>query len=532
MPSETLLRSIGRPKMISGYLHSASSATSEPNPSAALTDFRSFIELLRHDDDLVEINREVDPHLEVAAIVRRVSELNGKAPLFNKVKGAKNGLWRMFGNAASLRKSEKERYGRLARTLGLPTDASWKDIGEKTQAAKASKLLKPNILPCGPCKKNKMFGHEIDLHQLPAPYLHLGDGGKYLQTYGVHILQTPDASWTNWSIFRGMIHDSKHLVCLVGKGQHNQIIREKWRAEGKTEIPWALAFGVPPALNFVAALPIPENVSEAEYVGALTGKPLDLVKCELSDLLVPAHSEIVFEGVTYLDEDKKGVEGPFGDYLGLIFDDDKHPMPLFRVDAITYRDDAIMPISVPGRITDESHTTGALAAAELLQFCKERGLPVLDANAPLETHGTWCALTIDTEKLRSLKTNSKDFCSMLGNVLFNQKSSMLINRIILVGEDVNIYDLKDIIWALATRCRPGVDEYVFEDVPGFPLTPYLCYGRGKDSKRGGKAIQDCVMKVEYETGRRFRTVDFETSYPESVKDKVKSTWREMGFDEA
>lgn len=325
-----------------------------PDALAAQTDFRTFIDVLRHDGDLVEIDREVDPHLEVAAIVRRVSELNGKAPLFNNVKGAKNGLWRMFGNAASLRKNENERYGRLARNLGLPTNATWQEIGEKTQAAKKATPLKPNVLPTGPCKKNKLSGDEIDLHQLPAPYLHVGDGGKYLQTYGIHVLQTPDGSWTNWSIFRGMIHDNKHLVCLVGRGQHNQIIREKWREAGKSEIPWALAFGVPPAANFVAALPIPENVSESEYVGAMTGKPLDLVKCELSDLLVPANSEIVFEGVTYLDHSKQGDEGPFGDYLGLVSEDDRHSMPLFRVDTITYRDDPIMPISVPGRITDES----------------------------------------------------------------------------------------------------------------------------------------------------------------------------------
>lgn len=360
------MQSFTHPNTTRAWKHTAAMS---PDPLAAQIDFRTFIDVLRHDGDLVEIDREVDPHLEVAAIVRRVSELNGKAPLFNNVKGAKNGLWRMFGNAASLRKNENERYGRLARNLGLPTDASWKDIGDKTQAAKKATPLKPNVLPTGPCKKNKLSGNQIDLHQLPAPYLHVGDGGKYLQTYGVHVLQTPDGSWTNWSIFRGMIHDEKHLVCLVGRGQHNQIIREKWREAGKSEIPWALAFGVPPAANFVAALPIPENVSESEYVGAMTGKPLDLVKCELSDLLVPANSEIVFEGVTYLDGSKQGDEGPFGDYLGLVCEDDKHSMPLFRVDMITYRDDPIMPISVPGRITDESVSYLHMLKFLTLQTC-------------------------------------------------------------------------------------------------------------------------------------------------------------------
>ena len=116
-------------------------------------------------------------------------------------------------------------------------------------------------------------------------------------------------------------------------------------------MPWALALGVPPAVNLVAALPFPKNVSEGEYVGALLGEPLELVKCDKNELLVPASSEIVLEGAFLLEE--LGMEGPFGDFLGLMSDGDAHEQPLFRVDKITNRDDAILPISVPGRITDE-----------------------------------------------------------------------------------------------------------------------------------------------------------------------------------
>lgn len=326
--------------------------TSPPDQTKAQLDFRTFIEVLRHDNDLVEIDREVDPHLEVGAIVRRVSEVNDKAPLFNNVKGARDGLWRMFGNAASLRNSTTEKYGRVARNLGLPPTASWKDINERFMSWKTAKPLAPNILPTGPCKENKISGDDIDLNSLPAPYLHQGDGGKYLQTYGLHVLQTPDKSWTNWSIFRGVVHDRNHLCCLVGPGQHNSIMRDKWLEEGKKEMPWALAFGAPPAATMVAAMPVPEGISESEYVGAVVGKPIDLVKCETNDLLVPANSEIVFEGTFSLAE--KGQEGPFGDYLGLVFDDEQQMGPLFKVNTITYRDDAIMPISCPGRITDES----------------------------------------------------------------------------------------------------------------------------------------------------------------------------------
>ncbi|EXL65351.1 hypothetical protein FOPG_18417 [Fusarium oxysporum f. sp. conglutinans race 2 54008] len=510
----------------------------QPEHIAAQLDFRTFVDVLRKDGDLVEVDLEVDPHLEVGAIVRRVSDVNGKAPLFNNVKGAKEGgLWRIFGNAASLLLHEEERYGRIARSLGLPICSSWKAILERSQEGKTKPLLPPRVLQTGPCKENKMYGDEIDLQKLPVPFLHKSDGGKYLQTYGVHVLQAPDgkAPWTNWSIFRGMVHDSRRLVCLVGAGQHNSVIREKWLQQGKTEVPWALALGVPPLASLIAACPIPKGISEAEYVGALVGHPLEAVcpttkssnLCETNDLLVPVNSEIVLEGTFPLTD--KALEGPFEDYLGIHFDGDQHMQPLFTVNAITYRDNPIMPVSVPGRITDESHTTASLASEELLTLCRKHDLPITDAFAPLETMATWCALQVDIDKLAEQKTNSKDFCNKLGHIFFNDKSCMLMNRILLFGHDVDIHNFKDIIWALVTRCRPGKNEYIFEDVPSFPMTPYMSHGGGSSS-RGGKVISDCLFPMEYMGNRGFKSVDFERSYPEEVKDKVRSNWTAMGFD--
>ncbi|GIZ48299.1 hypothetical protein CKM354_001136700 [Cercospora kikuchii] len=512
-------------------LHSYSELHS---PEDSQLDFRAFIEQLRYDQDLVEIDREIDPDLEAAAIVRRVAEVKGKAPLLNNIKGAEpGGLFRIFGNAASLRSSSKERYGRIARNFGLKPTASWRDISQRIARGSDAPKQPPRVVPTGPCKENILKGDEVDLHKLPAPKLHIGDGGKYLQTYGIHILQTPDGRWTNWSIFRGMVHDRKSLVCLVGGGQHVSIIRDEWLSKGVTEIPWALAFGVPPAANFVAGLPIPEGMSEAEFTGTLVGQPLDLVKCELSDLLVPASSEIVFEGTMSLTE--KADEGPFGDALAVVFQGNRRQHPLFRVDMITYRRDAILPISVPGKTCDESHTTASLASVEILALCKRLNLPVFDACVPLESYGTWCALQIDTDALRDLKISARAFRGMLGSHLFNSKCCMLINRLILVGKSVDVYSYEDITWALATRCRPGVDEEIFEDVPSFPMTPYMSHGRGPHGMghRGGKVINDCVLQLEYELGSEvpFSSVEFETSYPTALKEKLKNEWTRLGFDE-
>ncbi|KAM0421259.1 hypothetical protein ACHAPT_010981 [Fusarium lateritium] len=490
-------------------------------------DFRAFVKALREDGDLVDVHQEVDANLEVGAIVRRVSETNAKAPFFHNVKGARDGLWRMFGNAASLRNSDEFRYGRVARNLGLPPNSSWRDILDKLRSAKNREPLPPNVLSTGPCKENKIFGDDIDLTTLPVPLLHQGDAGKYLQTYGVHILQTPDGSWTNWSIFRGMVHDKRRLVCLVIPGQHSNMVRETWLKEGKDEVPWALAFGVPPAASIAASIPLPARVSEGDYVSALAGKPLDMVKCELSDLLVPANSEIVFEGTLSLKD--KAVEGPFEDYIGLHVEGESSHQPLFTVNAITYRDNAILPVSVPGRITDESHTTSSMASEELLELLQKHNLPIKDAFAPFETMATWCVLQVDIKKLAEMTTSPEEFCKRIGNLAFNSKSTMLMNRLLLIGDDVDIHNWRDVMWAYTSRCRPGQDEYVFEDVMGLPLIPYMKYGH-KKSLKGGKSVSNCLFAMEYNGKRDFRSVDFRSSYPRELQEKIKAEWTQMGFD--
>lgn len=313
--------------------------------------FRSFVEALKADNDLVEIDTPVDPNLEAAAITRLVCETDDKAPLFNNVIGTKDGLFRILGAPGSLRKSSKDRYGRLARHLALPPTASMREILDKMLSASSSPAIPPTVVATGPCKENSLEGDAIDLTQLPAPLVHQSDGGKYIQTYGMHIVQSPDGKWTNWSIARAMVHDKRHLTGLVAAPQHIWQIQQMWKKEGR-DVPWALAFGVPPAAIMVSSMPIPDGVTEAGYVGAMTGSSLELVKCDTNDLYVPTTSEIVFEGTLSISE--TGPEGPFGEMHGYVFPGDAHIQPKYTVNKITYRNNPILPMSACGRLTDET----------------------------------------------------------------------------------------------------------------------------------------------------------------------------------
>lgn len=171
---------------------------------------------------------------------------------------------------------------------------------------------------------------------------------------------------------------------------------------------------------------------------------------------------------------------------------------------------------------------GPLAAAEIHRLCKDAGIPVKEAMSPFESTVTWVVLQIDTTKLREMKTTSAEFSKKIGDLIFNHKAGYTIHRLLLVGEDIDVYDFKDVIWAFTTRCRPRLDEYFYEDVGGFPLIPYMSHGNGTPTQ-GGKVVSDALMPSEYTTGPEWQAADFKHSYPQEIQEKVNASWTAMGF---
>jgi UbiD family decarboxylase len=171
---------------------------------------------------------------------------------------------------------------------------------------------------------------------------------------------------------------------------------------------------------------------------------------------------------------------------------------------------------------------GPLAAAEIGFLLRSQGFPIKEAYSPFESQVTWVVLQVDTEKLLELNTSSEEFCRKIGDLVFRHKVGYTIHRLVIIGDDINAYDFKDVIWAFCTRCRPGMDEYHFEDVAGFPLIPYMSHGNGAPNQ-GGKVVSDCLMPVEYTTGKDWEAADFENSFPQEVKERVSSRWEALGF---
>lgn len=129
---------------------------------------------------------------------------------------------------------------------------------------------------------------------------------------------------------------------------------------------------------------------------------------------------------------------------------------------------------------------------------------------------TWVALKVDTVKLRALKLTPKVFQKRVGDAIFRDKAGYTIHRLILVGDDIDVYNGKEVMWAFCTRCRPHLDETIFEGVRGFPLIPYMSHGNGPLT-RGGKVVSDALLSVEYTTSRDWEAADSQNSYPEYLK---------------
>ena len=171
---------------------------------------------------------------------------------------------------------------------------------------------------------------------------------------------------------------------------------------------------------------------------------------------------------------------------------------------------------------------GLLAAAEIQSLLVDAGFPVRATSSPFESQVTWAAIQFDSDKLCAMKTNGPELSKKIGDLIFNHKAGYSIHRLILVGDDIDVHDGEDVMWAFSTRCRPGDDEIFFRDVRGFPLIPYMSHGSFSANK-GGKVVSDAILPVEYTTGKNWQTGDFKNSYPEELQKSVNARWENMGF---
>ncbi|MFJ9363811.1 UbiD family decarboxylase [Nocardia sp. NPDC101769] len=493
-----------------------------------LKSLREFIEALDAIGEVQHIDTEVDWNLEIGAIIRRSYDLRAPAPLFGNITGYQDGGFRVLGAPGAL-SGPQHRLARIALALGLPADATGQQIVEVLADARAKPGIPPVVVDrsAAPCKENVMLGDDIDLFVFPTPKLHGNDGGRYIQTYGMNIVKTPDGSWTNWSINRMMIHDRNTLACLIPGPQHLGIIRSKWTEIGEP-MPIALAIGVEPGLPWVGGMPIPEGEDETHYLGALFGEGLELVPAETVDLLVPATAEIVIEGHIALDETV--VEGPFNEFPGYNATE-ASPKAVFHVSAITYRDGAIQPTVAAGPPVEEDHTIiGTTSAAEILHLLRQAGLPISSAWYNFEAAVHWLTLAVRQDWHETTGLGSHELVDQIAKIIFTGKPSVNAPKILVVEDDVDITNVDEVVWAFATRSHPDVErgEFHYPAAVSDQLAVYLSPEEAH-SFMAGKVIYNCLLADHFPQGRRPIKGSFENGWPAEIQQRVLDRWQEYGY---
>lgn len=478
-------------------------------------DLREWLAVLEENGELVRVTAEVDWNLEVGAIVRRISETDGPAVLFENIKDYGPG-YRILG--APLSMSRSHRYARLALALDLPVDIGVREITEE-YLKRRKKRLPPVIVSSGPCQENVWEGRDVDLYRLPVPMVHGGDGGRYIGTWHTVITRDPDSGWVNYGMYRLMVHDRHHLGILVGPIQHFQEHLRKHQASGRP-MEFAVAIGTEPVTALLSCVSFQGKTNEAEVIGGVRGKALELVPCRTVDLCVPASSEIVIEGFVNPGELKD--EGPFGEYTGYMVSD-RAPRPLLNATCITHRNNPILTMTSIGVPVDEDHVVMPIAnAAEVLQEVRDvKGYPVDFIYSLPEAAGHFWVV--------STKVPDKTYPRRLAMAIWGTKTGRYANYLLILDDDVDITDTRRVLWAMATRVHPVKDVLQIPHSYTSILVPFMSLEERRQAD-GAYMLLDGTWPTDWPPEAVPKVSSFDTLWPEEIQKKVRARWKDYGLE--
>jgi phenylphosphate carboxylase alpha subunit len=482
----------------------------------AYYDLREFMDACDQAGEMTTIEKEIDWNLEAGAISRRICEIGAPMAHMKNVKGYPEGF-SMLGSPLS--KGWNADFSRIAVALGMDPHTSFDSLMDQF-IQRMKNPIRPMQVKTGPCKENILTGKDINLFNFPAPYLHEGDGGRYIDTFGVTCQKDPDSDWVNWGVYRHMIHKKAILGGIVNPFQHNGMIYyQKYEARGN-DMPFSIYFGGCPSGSIVGSMNIPAGVSEADIAGGLRREPMHLVKCETNDLLVPATAEIVIEG--HVRPHERWDEGPFGEATGYRASP-RMPRPVFRVDCITHRDNPIMPISCAGTDLDECEILFGVFSltSGMERELREAGLPVRGVFSP---PGLKFALL-----LVSVEKGHAGIADKVVSALRASKMGVFFQYVAIVEDEVEVTDIPQVLHTVFTRTHPVRGLHVRELAPGHPLIPFLDL-HDKMHARGSTMCLDATTPTDWDNNSDTQDrISFENSYPETLRQKVQDNWQDYGL---
>ncbi|MFC2008064.1 UbiD family decarboxylase, partial [Chloroflexota bacterium] len=264
---------------------------------------------------------------------------------------------------------------RTALFLGMPLSDSIQELiqvaREKIPQWEASlSKFNPQVVQTGPVMENVDSGKDVDLFKFPIPKWHELDGGRYIGTADAIITRDPDNGEVNLGTYRIMVHDEKTTALYISPGKHGRRHYEKHHARGEA-CPVAISVGHHPLVFAMSALPL--TVPEYNYIGAISGEPVKVIKEEVTGLPIPADAEIVVAG--WCPPGKTMIEGPFGEWTGY-YGSAERPAPILEVERVYYRNNPIILGAPPRRPpTDNTIYNVIFRSADLHNQLERAGVP-------------------------------------------------------------------------------------------------------------------------------------------------------------
>lgn len=407
-------------------------------------DLRDWLEKVEGLGELKTV-RGVHWDLEMGGIAELVSrEARGVAPalLFDDIAGYPRGHRVLFAQLDSVR--------RLALTLGLSLDRPDKlsCVRACKDKLRALKPLAPKFVERSHVMENVCEGDKIDLLQFPIPRHHEEDGGRYFGTGHCVITRDPDEGWVNLGTYRCMLFGKNSVGLHMSPGRHGRTMRDK-HFERSQPFKVAVAVGADPALFLTSIMAFPAGVSEYEFAGGLKGSPIEVLEGPYTKLPIPAHAEIVIEGECIPGETQE--EGPFGEWAGYYANNGLTPVrePVVHVKTLLHRSNPILTCAQPARPPGYNFAFCVFRSAMIWDEIEKAGVP--------DVRGVWCHEVGGSRLFNvvSIKQRYPGHSRQVGMIASQCASGVYIGRYtVVVDDDIDVTNLGDVIWAVATRADP------------------------------------------------------------------------------
>ena len=474
-------------------------------------DLRSWVALLEREGELVRVDAEVDPDLEVTEIVDRTVKSGGPALLFTNPKGSNHALLiNQFGTERRMTMAFGEPSldavaGKLEAVIEMQPPQGLVDKVRGLKRLKSIADSVPKEVRSGPCQEVVLTGDEVDLDLLPIQRCWPGDPAPFITLPAV-ITRDPRTGTRNVGMYRMQKIDRRSTY------MHWQLHKDgaaDWRGMGE-RLEVAVALGLDPVTAYSASAPLPKHIDEFMLAGFLRGEPVELVRAKTIDLQVPANAEIILEGT--IERGELGLEGPFGDHTG--FYTPAEPFPVFRLTAMTMRRDAIYPSIVVGKPPQEDAWLGKATERIFLPAIRMTVPEIVDYDLPVAGAFHNCAIV-------SIRKAFPGHARKVMHALWGLGMLSLTKAVVVVDEHVNVHDYGEVFFYVGANVDPKRDVVLSEGpLDQLDHAPTLQFF-------GGKLGIDATAKGPTEGTRPWPE---EIVMDAEIRQLVDSRWSEYGID--